>query len=166
MDENTADICGQKIPRPSELWCAEFWGSQFSPEACLLPFRKPPCLVWPGFGRNGWAVGRLGADATLCLWAWGKVGRGQPQNSEVMWGLSKRCDFPSCAWPRAGSLPQDLLLKLAVFPHAVCPAYVISSCLRKGPESQFKKKKTTRFGEVPFKLLFYGKSREKTFFLK
>lgn len=48
--------------------------------------------VWPGFGRsgavgrNGWAVGRLGADAAPCLWAWGKVGRGQPQNSEVMWG--------------------------------------------------------------------------------
>lgn len=38
-------------------------------------------------GRNSWAVGRLGADAALCLWAWGKVGRGQPQNSEVVRGL-------------------------------------------------------------------------------
>lgn len=40
-------------------------------------------------GRNSWAVGRLGADAALCLWAWGKVGRGQPQNSEVVQGLER-----------------------------------------------------------------------------
>lgn len=37
-------------------------------------------------GRNGWAVGRLGAEAAPCLWARGEVGCGQPQNSEVVRG--------------------------------------------------------------------------------
>lgn len=30
--------------------------------------------------------------------------------------LGERWDFPSCAWPRAGSFPWDLPLKLADFP--------------------------------------------------
>lgn len=40
-------------------------------------------------GRNSWALGRLGADAAPRLWAWGKVGRGQPQNSEVVQGSER-----------------------------------------------------------------------------
>lgn len=86
---------------------------------------------------------------------------GSPKIARSCGALSKRSDFPSCAWPRAGSLPQDLLLKLAVFPHAVCPAYVISSCLRKWRDQNHSLKNPIRFGEVPFKLLFYGKGREK-----
>lgn len=74
----------------SLLQCDEFWGSQFSPETCLLPFRNHH-PVWPGFGRswrcrNSWALGSLGAGAAPRLWVWGKVGHGQPQNSKVVRG--------------------------------------------------------------------------------
>lgn len=87
----------QKIPRLSLSQCDEFWGSQFSPETCLLPF-KTTIQFGQGLagasvvgrssteGRNSWAVGRLRADAAPCLRAWGKVGCGQPQNSEVVRG--------------------------------------------------------------------------------
>lgn len=164
-------ICGQKIPCPSLLRCDEFWGSQFSLKLVYFP-SKNHHPIWLGLGRSS-AVGRnswAGEGSGLmphCVCGLGaRWDVGSPKIARSCGALSKRCDFPSCAWPRAGCLPQDLLLKLAVLPHTVCPAYVISSCLRRWRDQNNGLKKPSRFREVPFKLLFYGKSREKTFFLK
>lgn len=89
MDENPADICGQKIPLPSVLQCVSC-GDLNLDWSLFTSLQKAPSPL-AGFGTAGlWqqqlGCGRLGAEATLSLWAWGKVGRGQPQNSEVMWG--------------------------------------------------------------------------------
>lgn len=87
--------------------------------------------LWEGSGLMLHRVCGLGAR-------WDVV---SPKIARSCGALSKRCDFPSCAWPRAGSLPQDLLLKLAAFAHAVCPVSVISSCLRRWRDQNHSLKK-------------------------
>lgn len=92
-------------------------------------------------GRNSWAVGRLGAGATLCLWPWGKVGCGQPQNSEVMWGPEQTLGLSILSLAQSRGPPSGPAAKISSASPRCIPCLCYQQLFKEmeGPESQFKK---------------------------